>query len=98
MNEFKAGNTTVGHILILEMNTFERNITGQIVIGRKVNLCKNTLAKTLEYKTEQQVLVLQRNTFARCIFVIVIGYAQRQATDGHEEELGLQLTKRKVDL
>ena len=42
-----------------------------------------------------QVGVLQGDTLAPFLFVLIVDYAMRQATDGHVEQLGFEITPRK---
>ena len=63
-------------------------------------LYRNTQAKVLSPDGETDIFeiqagVLQGDTLAPFIFIIVLDYALREATLGKEEELGFQIMKRK---
>ena len=58
----------------------------------------NTKAKVLSPDVETAMFdiisgVLQGDTLAPFVFIILLDYAMRQATDGREEEPGLTLKK-----
>jgi len=60
----------------------------------------DTKAKVLSPDGETDVFyitagVLQGDTLAPFLFIIVLDYALRKATDGREEELGLQTKQRR---
>jgi hypothetical protein len=61
---------------------------------------KNTKAKVITPDGKTEVFdilagVLEADTLAPYLFVIVLDYALREAISGKEEELGFQLTKRR---
>ena len=63
------------------------------------SMYKNTMAKVISPDGETELFeilagVLQGDTLAPYLFVIVLDYALRMAIDGKEEELGFQLTRR----
>ena len=64
------------------------------------DIYKDTKAKVISPDGETEVFeilagVLQGDTLAPYLFVIVLDYALREAIDGREEELGFHLTKRR---
>ena len=69
------------------------------LINAIANTYKNTKAKVITPDGETEVFeilagVLQGDTLAPYLFVIVLDYSLREAISGKEEELGFQLTKR----